>query len=119
MTNDYPLNSADGSRKLEHAIIDTVREPLVVLDGELPVIIASRSFYLAFKVTPDQVEGRLLYDLAAASGTSLRCASCSRRSFRSIRRWKNTRWSTISRRSAGARCCSTRARSFMGETAPA
>jgi hypothetical protein len=84
MRNDYPLNSADGSRKLEHAIIDTVREPLVVLDGELPVIIASRSFYLAFKVTPDQVEGRLLYDLAAASGTSLRCASCSRRSFRSI-----------------------------------
>jgi hypothetical protein len=49
MRNDYPLNSADGSRKLEHAIIDTVREPLVVLDGELPVIIASRSFYLAFQ----------------------------------------------------------------------
>jgi len=63
MTNDYPLNSADGRRRLEHAIVDTVREPLVVLDGELRVITASRSFYLAFKVTPDQVEGRLLYEL--------------------------------------------------------
>jgi PAS domain-containing protein len=63
MTNDYPLNSADGRRKLEHAIVDTAREPLVVLDGELRVITASRSFYLAFKVTPDQVEGRLLYEL--------------------------------------------------------
>jgi two-component sensor histidine kinase len=63
MANGYPLNSADGRRKLEHAIVDTVREPLVVLDGELRVITASRSFYLAFKVTPDQVEGRLLYEL--------------------------------------------------------
>lgn len=63
MTDDYPLDSADGRRKLEHAIVDTVREPLVVLDGELRVVTASRSFYLAFKVTPDQVEGRLLYEL--------------------------------------------------------
>jgi two-component sensor histidine kinase len=63
MTSDYPLNSTDGRRRLEHAIVDTVREPLVVLDGALRVITASRSFYLAFKVTPDQVEGRLLYEL--------------------------------------------------------
>jgi len=63
MVDDYPLNSADGRRKLEHAIVDTVREPLVVLDGALRVITASRSFYLAFKETPDQVEGRMLYEL--------------------------------------------------------
>jgi two-component sensor histidine kinase len=63
MVDSYPLDSADGRRKLEHAIVDTVREPLVVLDGELRVVTASRSFYLAFKVTPDQVEGRLLYEL--------------------------------------------------------
>jgi len=43
--------------------VDTVREPLVVLDGELRVLTASRSFYLAFKVTRDKVEGRMLYDL--------------------------------------------------------
>src|SRR6266446_631622 len=36
MVDGYPLNnSADGRRKLEHAIVDTVREPLVVLDGRM------------------------------------------------------------------------------------
>ena len=45
------------------AIVDTVREPLVVLDGNLRVVVASRSFYLAFKVTPLETEGRPLYEL--------------------------------------------------------
>jgi hypothetical protein len=31
-------------------IVDTVREPLLVLDSELRVVAASRSFYLPFKV---------------------------------------------------------------------
>ena len=63
MVDDYPLSSANGRRRLEQAIVDTVREPLVVLDGELRVVTASRSFYLAFKETAEQVEGRMLYDL--------------------------------------------------------
>ena len=63
MVDDYPINSANGRRTLEHAIVDTVREPLVVLDPELRVVIASRSFYLAFGETPEQVEGRMLYEL--------------------------------------------------------
>jgi hypothetical protein len=45
------------------AIVDTVREPLVVLDHEFRVVAASRSFYLTFKVTADHTLGRLLYDL--------------------------------------------------------
>jgi chemotaxis protein methyltransferase CheR len=48
---------------LAHAIVDTVREPLVVLDQNLRVIAASRSFYLTFKVNPDDTEGKLLYEL--------------------------------------------------------
>ena len=63
LVDEYPLNGADGRRRLERAIVDTVREPLIVLDGTLRVVTASRSFYLAFKVTPDQVEGRMFYDL--------------------------------------------------------
>jgi hypothetical protein len=39
---------------LAHAIVDTVREPLVVLDDELRVVAASRSFYLTFKVNRDE-----------------------------------------------------------------
>jgi two-component sensor histidine kinase len=48
---------------LAHAIVDTVREPLVVLDQDLRVVAASRSFYLTFKVNADHTQGRLLYDL--------------------------------------------------------
>ncbi|MGZ5233357.1 MAG: sensor histidine kinase [Burkholderiales bacterium] len=48
---------------LAHAIVDTVREPLVVLDQDLRVVVASRAFYLTFKVNPDNIEGKLLYEL--------------------------------------------------------
>jgi two-component sensor histidine kinase len=48
---------------LAHAIVDTVREPLVVLDDELRVVAASRSFYLTFKVNRDETQGRLLFEL--------------------------------------------------------
>jgi PAS domain-containing protein len=46
------------------SISDTVREPLVVLDGHLRVQSANRSFYRTFRVTPQGTEGQLLYDLA-------------------------------------------------------
>jgi two-component sensor histidine kinase len=49
--------------ELAHAIVDTVREPIVVLDQELRVIVASRSFYRTFKVSPEGTEGKLLYEL--------------------------------------------------------
>jgi two-component sensor histidine kinase len=44
-------------------IVDTVREPVLVLDKDLRVIAASRSFYSAFKVSPGDTKGRLLYAL--------------------------------------------------------
>ena len=50
---------------LEYAgsIINTVREPLVVLDHDLRVVTASRSFYAVFKVEPEETVGQLIYDL--------------------------------------------------------
>src|ERR1700730_14164226 len=48
---------------LAHAIVDTIREPLIVLDQDLRVVAASRSFYLTFKVNADETQGKLLYDL--------------------------------------------------------
>jgi two-component sensor histidine kinase len=48
---------------LAQGIVDTVHEPVLVLDKELRVIAASRSFYSAFKVTPEDTKGRLLYAL--------------------------------------------------------
>ncbi|MGZ5876325.1 MAG: sensor histidine kinase [Bradyrhizobium sp.] len=48
---------------LAQGIVDTVREPVLVLDKDLRVIAASRSFYAAFKVSPEDTKGRLLYTL--------------------------------------------------------
>src|SRR6202163_1116528 len=55
-------NAADACA-LAQSIVDTVREPVVVLDKGLRVIAASRSFYSAFKVEAEDTEGRLLYEL--------------------------------------------------------
>ena len=48
---------------LAQGIVDTVREPVLVLDKGLRVIAASRSFYSAFKVSHADTHGRLLYTL--------------------------------------------------------
>jgi two-component sensor histidine kinase/PAS domain-containing protein len=45
------------------SIVDTVREPVVVLDQELRVIAASRSFYSKFKVRPEETQGKPLFSL--------------------------------------------------------
>jgi len=45
------------------SIINTVREPLIVLDQDLRVVKVSRSFYDFFKVNPEETVGQLIYDL--------------------------------------------------------
>ena len=44
-------------------IVDTVREPLLILDGTLRVRSANRAFYQTFHVSPGETEGRLIYEL--------------------------------------------------------
>ena len=44
-------------------IVETIREPLLVLDRDLRVVTASRSFYEFFKVKPEETVGQLIYDL--------------------------------------------------------
>ena len=51
------------ARSYAENIVETVREPLLVLDGDLKIISANRSFYQTFKVTPSETLGRLVYDL--------------------------------------------------------
>ena len=57
------FTAIEDARAFAQAIVDTVREPVLVLDKELRVIAASRSFYSAFKVRPEDTKGRLLYTL--------------------------------------------------------
>ena len=51
------------ARDYTEAIIDTVREPFIVLDGDLKVVSASPSFYRAFSVLKGDTVGKYIYDL--------------------------------------------------------
>jgi PAS domain S-box-containing protein len=53
----------DISSTLARAIVDTVREPLLVLDQDLRIIAASRSFYTKFETGQEETQGQMLYDL--------------------------------------------------------
>ena len=59
-------------------IVDTVREPLLMLDTALRVRSANRDFYQTFQVSLEETENRLIYELGKASGTSPLCAPCSK-----------------------------------------
>ena len=50
---------------LEYAqgIVATIRESLVILNSDLRVHTANRTFYNTFRVTPEETEGRLVYEL--------------------------------------------------------
>jgi PAS domain S-box-containing protein len=57
------MRAEQETREYAESIVDTVREGLVVLDADLRVISANRSFYKTFEVRPGETEGQLLYDL--------------------------------------------------------
>ncbi len=54
-------------RDTEYAenIVETVREPLVVLNSDLKILTANHSFYDTFKVTPGETIGKFIYDLGS------------------------------------------------------
>lgn len=57
MSNGLPLNS------LAEAIVDTITQPLLVLDGNLRVEAANSAFFRHFGVDSAATLGRLVYDL--------------------------------------------------------
>ncbi|MDO8359292.1 MAG: PAS domain-containing protein, partial [Devosia sp.] len=55
--------AVQAARELAEGIVDTVHEPLIVLNGSLQVVSASRSFYGKFQVAPKDTVGRSIYEL--------------------------------------------------------
>jgi two-component system CheB/CheR fusion protein len=47
------------------SIVDTIREPVLVLDEALRVISAGRAFYETFHVRREETEGRIIYELGS------------------------------------------------------
>jgi len=58
-----PFDDGQSALLLAQAIVDTVREPLLVLDNELRIVAASRSFYTVFRVHRGNVLGRSIYNI--------------------------------------------------------
>jgi two-component system CheB/CheR fusion protein len=51
------------ARRLAENIIDTVRESLLVLDGQMHVLSANQHFYNTFNTVAEQIEGQSLFEL--------------------------------------------------------
>ena len=57
------IDAAKRGQDFAEAIVETVREPLVILNQNLQVMKANRTFYETFQVVPEETEQRLIYDL--------------------------------------------------------
>jgi len=51
------------ARTYAESIVETMREPLLVLDANLRVISANRSFYRTFGVAAEEAKGQFIYEL--------------------------------------------------------
>jgi chemotaxis protein methyltransferase CheR len=63
LLEESPFVDIQDGITLAQAIVDTVRDPLVVLDHDLRVVAASRSFYKTFRLVREDVRGHLLYEI--------------------------------------------------------
>ena len=54
---------AQEAHEFARAIVETARESLLVLDGDLRVKMVNHTFYQTFQLTPEQTENKLIYEL--------------------------------------------------------
>jgi PAS domain-containing protein len=57
------VQTIEDARRFAESVVDTVREPLIVLDNDLRVVSANAAFYQAFQVERENIAGELLFDL--------------------------------------------------------
>jgi two-component system CheB/CheR fusion protein len=57
------IDAAKRGLDFAEAIVETVREPLVILNQNLQVVKANKTFYDTFQSAKEETEGRLIYDL--------------------------------------------------------
>ena len=61
--NRQPLIDIDDAHTLAQEIVDTIRDPLLVLDQHLRVVSANRAFCQTFRMTRQNIEDRAVYAL--------------------------------------------------------
>jgi two-component system CheB/CheR fusion protein len=57
------ISAIQDAREFAESIVDTLPEPLVVLDSALKVVSVNRAFYQYFRVTPEETVGRQIHEL--------------------------------------------------------
>jgi two-component system CheB/CheR fusion protein len=57
------LAIAKAAQELAESLVNTVREPLLVLDADLRIISANSAFYKTFQVAKEKTETQLIYDI--------------------------------------------------------
>jgi signal transduction histidine kinase len=60
---EHGVTLSGGPQILAQTILDTLREPILILDVGLRVKMANRSFYRTFRVKPEETEDKLFYEL--------------------------------------------------------
>jgi two-component system, chemotaxis family, CheB/CheR fusion protein len=55
------------ARDFAMSIVETIRQPLLVLDADLRIRMANRAFYRTFQSSPAEAEGQLVYSLSRGS----------------------------------------------------
>ena len=60
---DALKRTLDQTREYADTIVESAREPIVVLNAKLQVTAANPAFYRAFDVSRDETERRLIYEL--------------------------------------------------------
>ncbi|MFC1511537.1 PAS domain-containing protein [Candidatus Margulisiibacteriota bacterium] len=61
--SDREYKDLKDAREFADSVIDTVHDPLIILDGAQKVVQANRSFYRDFRVTPEETEKQFIFDL--------------------------------------------------------
>ena len=77
--SDVAAEALHEARLYAEAIVDTVREPLLVLDADLAVQSANRSFYQTFQVSPEATVGRPVHELGDTPAGRSAAAGAARR----------------------------------------
>ena len=85
----------DDASALAQAIVDTIRDPLLVLDQNLRVVTANRAFHQMFRMNRQDIHGRPIYGWAMANGISPSFGCCWRTSGPSTPRWRLSKSSRI------------------------
>ena len=63
LSKDVPFVAVEDGVALAQAIVDTIRDPFLVLDENLRILTASRSFYQTFRLTRDDIRGQSVYEI--------------------------------------------------------